>query len=460
MTAIIEGDSSKPELTDQEIKQRVLEQLDSSVGHVRIVTVDLHGVPRSKLVTARHFRSVITHGHPYALALLAADMWQAIPDEETILTSDIGWGNGILVPDLRTFIRLPWTRDTAQVMADCFSRDMESQPAARQVLQAIVQRAAAAGFEPVFGSEMEFYVYRPELGDQGYDAVFTRQSWFSANALGQVQEFLDKLFDVTRGMGLPLYEVMAEHGAGQLEYNLEPGSGVQAIDNLVNLKIATKEVAQSVGLRATFLSRPTNQWETPPSGYHLHQMLRDESGANAFYDPDAADGLSTTCLHYIGGQLAHTMAMTGIAAPTVTAYKRYVPGTVAPIRVSWGLDNRSAVIRAIPAGSNTHLENRLGSSDANPYLLAAVCVAAGLLGIEQEIDPGPPGAGDLFKDERYQKLPSTLIEGVNQYADDKQLADLMGADFTRIYTSVMRRDWQRYAEHVSDWEIREYRDLL
>jgi len=460
MSTTIAGDASKPELTAQEIKQRVLKELDGSVAQVRIVTLDLHGVPRSKLLSARHFRSVITDGHPYALALLAADLWQGIPEEETILTSDIGWGNGILVPDLRTFTRLPWTRGTAQVMADCFSRDMVPQASARQVLASIVQRAAAAGFEPVFGSEMEFYVYRPELGEQGYDAVFTRQSWFSANALGQVQEFIDKLFDVTREMGLPLYEIMAEHGAGQLEYNLEPGSGVAAIDNLVSLKIVTKEIAQSLGLRATFFSRPTNMWETPPSGYHLHQMLKDEAGGNAFYDPDAPDGLSSTCLHYIGGQLAHTMAMTGIAAPTVTAYKRYVPGTVAPIRVGWGVDNRSAVVRAIPAGFNTHLENRLGSSDANPYLLAAVCVAAGLLGIEQKIDPGPPGSGDMFKDERYQKLPSTLIEGINYYADDVQLAELMGADFTRIYTSVMRRDWQRYAEHVSDWEIREYRDLL
>jgi glutamine synthetase len=459
MTASAGRDSDMGRTADQ-VRQDVLDALDGPVAHVRIVTVDLHGVPRSKLVTARHFRGVITHGHPYALALLAADMWQGIPEEETILTSDMGWGNGILVPDLRTFTRLPWTRDTAQVMADCFSRDMVPQPAARQVLAALLQRAAAAGFEPVFGSELEFYVYRPDLGDQGFDAVFTRQSWFSANALGQVQEFIDKLFDAARDMGLPLYEIMAEHGAGQLEFNLEPGSGVQAIDDLVSLKIATKEVAQSVGLRATFLSRPTNLWETPPSGYHLHQMLKDESGANAFYDPDAPDGLSANCLHYIGGQLAHTMAMTGIAAPTVTAYKRFVPGTVAPIRVGWGVDNRSAVVRAIPAGLNTHIENRLGSSDANPYLLAAVCVAAGLLGIEQKIDPGPPGSGDMFRDERYPKLPATLIEGVNHYADDEQLTDLMGADFTRIYTSVIRRDWQRYAEHVSDWEIREYRDLL
>jgi glutamine synthetase len=459
VTASIDGDSDKPR-TDEEVRQEVLDALEGPVAQVRIVIVDLHGVPRSKLVSAKHFRRVMADGHPWALALLACDLWQSVPEEETTLAADMGWGNGILIPDLRTFTRLPWTRDTAQVMADCFSRDMVPQPAPRQVLDGVVRRAAAAGFEPVFGSELEFYLYRPELGDQGFDSLFTRQSWFSANALGVVQEFVDKLGDVTRCMGLPLYEIMAEHGAGQLEFNLEPGSGVQAIDRLVTLKIATKEVAQGLGLRATFHSRPTNLWETPPSGYHLHQMLKDESGRNAFYDPDAPDGLSTTCLHYVGGQLAHTMAMTGIAAPTVTAYKRYVPGTVAPIRVGWGIDNRSAVVRAIPAGSNTLLENRLGSSDANPYLLAAACVAAGLLGVEQKIDPGPPGSGDMFKDERYPKLPSTLIEGVDHYARDEQLAELMGSDFTRIYTGVIRRDWRRYAEHVSDWEIREYRDLL
>ena len=458
MTAFVDGG---PEAhTDEEVKQAVLAALDGPIEQVRIVILDLHGVPRSKLVSAEHFRRVMTHGHGWGLCLLTCDLWQSIPAEEHILTSDIGWGNGILVPDLRTFVPLPWTRDTATVMADCFSHDMKPQATPRQALKGVLARAEAAGYHAVFGSEIEFYVYRPELADDGFSAVFTRQSWFSADALGAVQEFIDKITQVAREMGLPLYEIMSEHGAGQLEFNLEPRAGVLAIDDLVNLKIATKEVARLVGLRATFHSRPTNRWDTPPSGYHLHQMLMDSSGRNIFYDPDAENGLSKSCLHYIGGQLAHATAMTGIAAPTVTAYKRYIPGTAAPVRVSWGIDNRSAIVRAIGSGPGAHLENRIGSSDANPYLLAAVTVAAGMLGIENEIDPGKPGTGDMYNDEQYPRLPSTLIEGIDLYSADAELVELMGADLTRIYTNCMRGVWQRYIEHVSDWEIKEYREQL
>jgi glutamine synthetase len=152
--------------------------------------------------------------------------------------------------------------------------------------------------------------------------------------------------------------------------------------------------------------------------------------------------------------------MTGIAAPTVTAYKRYLLGTTAPVRAAWAIDNRTALIRALPDGENTHVENRLGSSDANPYLLAAVNVAAGLDGIAKESDPGQPATGNLWEDERFPRLPGSLVEGLDAYADDAVLVDALGADFSRIYIGVMRNDWKRYLEHVTDWEIAEYRELM
>jgi glutamine synthetase len=203
------------------------------------------------------------------------------------------------------------------------------------------------------------------------------------------------------------------------------------------------------------MAKPTNLWETPTSGYHLHQMLRNRGGGNAFHDRTDADSLSTVARHF-----EHALGMTGIAAPTVTAYKRYIPGTVAPVSVVWAIDNRSAPIRALPAGENTHIENRLGSSDANPYLLAAVNLAAGLDGVEKRTDPGPPGTGNLFLNKTFKHLPTTLIEGITAYEEDATLVHALGADFTRIYSRVIRQDWKRYIEHVSDWEIREYREIL
>jgi glutamine synthetase len=453
-----EPEAGAPRAAGREDALRLM--TDQAIEHVRIVTVDMHGVPRSKLVSATRFERVMTTGQPWALALLACDLWEDMPEEETALGQDIGWGNGLLIPDLSTFVKLPWTRGTAQVMADMFSKEMVPQPSPRQVLARVLEGARAAGYEPVFGSELEFYLYRPELGDQGFDRVFGRNAWFSVDALGQTQGFIEALTETAKSMTLPVDEIMSEHGAGQIELNLEPGSGVAAIDAVVTLKIVIKEMAQRQGLRATFLSRPTNLWETPPSGYHLHQTLKRIDGMNAFFDREAGDSLSSDCRHYIGGQIAHAMGMTGIAAPTVTAYKRYIPGTVAPVRVGWGVENRSALVRAIPAGEGTHVENRIGSSDANPYLLAAVCVSAGLDGVANRTDPGPPGKGNMFTDERYRPLPTTLIDGLTAYCADPVLVEALGPEFTRVFAGLIRRDWKRYVEHVSDWEIREYREML
>jgi glutamine synthetase len=458
-TAVDTGDLS---LEQQQVLQEKVRSClaEDGIDSVRIVLVDLHGVPRAKVVGAERFERIMTAGHAWALPLLAADLWQSIPPEETELGSEIGYRNGVMIPDLRTFARLPWTRSTAHVMANVYSNEGQEMPSPRQVLGRVLRKAQAAGYEPVFGSELEFYVYRPEHGDRGFNDVFDRQSWFSVNALGLTQQFTDLVADSARSMGIPLWDLCSEHGAGQFEINLQPSSGLAAIDNVVGLKIAIKEVAQSIGMRATFLAKPTNLWETPTSGYHLHQMLRDTAGANTFYEPRDPDSLSSVGRHYIGGQLAHTIGMTGIAAPTVTAYKRYIPGTVAPVSVVWAVDNRSAPIRALPGGENTHIENRLGSSDANPYLLAAVNVAAGLDGIAKGTDPGTPGTGNLFLDKTFEHLPRTLIEGISAYEQDATLVQALGPDFTRIYSRVIRQDWKRYIEHVSDWEIREYREIL
>ena len=444
-----------------DLRKRVLDSIaEDGIDSIRLVLVDLHGVPRAKQVSAARFERTTLRGHSWALPLLACDLWEDMAVEETGLGADIGFGNGIVMPDLRTFTRLPWTRSSAMVMTDAFDKAGVEQPSPRQVLARVLRRAEAAGYRPVFGSELEFYVYRPELGDHGFDAVFTRQAWFSAHALGLTQQFVDTLGDCVRRMGLPVYEIFSEHGSGQFEINLEPGVGMDAIDDMVALKIAIKEVAMSLGLRATFMARPTNLWETPPSGYHLHQTLHHAGGGNAFHDADAPHTLSDVCRRYVGGQLAHAAGMTGIAAPTVTAYTRYIPGTWGPVRAAWAVDNRTALIRALPNEDNTHVENRLGSSDANPYLLAAANVAAGLDGIEKGTDPGEPSTGVLFEDPRFQHLPTSLIDGVNAYAADAGLTSALGEDFTRIYTGLLRRDWQRYMEHVSDWEIKEYRDLL
>jgi len=433
---------------------------EQQIENVRLVVLDLHGVPRAKLLTAAHFRDVARRGHAWALPLVAVDIWQGMSPEEREYGIETGFGNGVARPDLRTLRRLPWTRASAHVMADVFTRAGEPAPTARQGLRHVLDQADATGYRPVLGSELEFYLFRPDPGRGGFGPDFGLQSWFSTNALALCQEFLEDLHDCVTRLALPVYEVFNEHGSGQFEINLAPGSGLGCIDDVVLLKVAIKEVAMRHGLRATFLAKPVNGGDTPPSGYHLHQTLQAGDGSNAFHAAEAEDGLSDVARRYIGGHLAHAAGMTGVAAPTVTAYKRYIPGTWAPVRAGWAVDNRTALVRAIPGAEGARIENRLGSSDANPYLLAAVMVAAGLDGVRRELDPGPPGGLNVLEDERFPKLPATLIEGVEAFAADEPLRELLGPVLSRTLIRLLRHDWRRFMTHVTDWEIREYRELL
>jgi glutamine synthetase len=445
----------------------VLERIAAeNIRNVRLILTDLYGVARGKVVTAARMERAMTEGHPFAIPLFASNLWQRHAPGEHLYSNDIGYRNGVLHLDPLTFAPLPWTPATAHIVTDLHDDAGQIVATPRAVLRRVLGDARSLGLEPMLGNELEFYVYRPDRGGPGttdgpgYTPLYGPQSWFSLHAMDVAQEFVDGLDHAAARMGLPLYEIFSEHGAGQFEVNLEPGSGLLAIDRMVALKIAIKEVARSLGLRATFMARPTSADITPPSGYHLHQVLLGASGENLFADETAADGLSDTARHYVAGQLAHAPGMTGIASPTVTAYKRYQPGTWAPIQIAWGVENRTALVRGLPAGRNTRVENRMGSSDANPYLLAAVMIAAGLDGIRRELDPGDPVEENLFETIRFPRLPSSPPEGLDALLADDVLVTALGADFTRTFADVLRFDWERFLGHVTDWEINEYREML
>ena len=443
------------------LRAHVLKRIsDEGIRTVRLVVTDMYGVPRGKVIPVERFERALTGGHPFAIPLLACNLWQNHSTVETEYGQDIGYRNGVLILDPSTFTSLPWTQGTAHVLTDLYDGEGNMVATSRSVLRRVLEDARSIGLEPVFGNELEFYVYQPEPSSGGFKTIHGMQSWFSIHALGLAQEFVDALQDTARKMGIPLYEIFSEHGAGQFEVNLEPRSGVGAIDHVVALKIAIKEVASSLGLRATFMAKPTNRDETPPSGYHMHQSVLSPDGENLFFDPAALHGLSETARRYIAGQLLHARGMTALAAPTVTAYKRYRPGTWAPVRVVWGVENRTALVRALPDGRNTRIENRMGSSDANPYLLAAAMVAAGVDGVRRGLDPGDPTDGNLFNDIRFDRIPMSLVEAVDALASDDQLGAALGVVFSRTYTELLRFDWQRYLGHVSDWEIAEYREML
>jgi glutamine synthetase len=450
---------------NRELLGEVTRQIESAgIEQVRVVTIDLLGVPRAKMVTAERFLNrTVEGGHPWALALLAVDAWQNLP-EKTGLGEEIGFGNGVIVPDLRTFRRLPWAPHTAHVFTDMFTSDGVPLEAPRQILATVLDRAAARGYTPVFGSECEFYIFRPldesRPSNPGFAPLYGMQVWFTNQALGQAQDLLDEIRSHLAALEIPIYEMFNEHGGGQYEFNLEPATGIGAIDSVALMKIAIKEICYRRGLRATFLGKITNDAEFPVSGYHLHMSLTDSAGNNAFADPSAPLGLAAAGRHFIGGVLAHADSLTAIAAPTVTAYKRFTPGTWAPTRANWGLDNRTAMLRVVPGVQGLNIENRLASSEANPYLLAAAMTAAGLAGIETRTEPCEPGTGNLLEDKSYPTVPTSMIEAIESFEKDPFIAEALGEDFARNFAGLQRMIWRRFLSYVTDWEVQEYRDIL
>jgi glutamine synthetase len=455
-SAGIEGQEQRARLSGEAADQLTAQGFRA----VQILFIDPYGVPRAKLVTTEHFRQSAREGHPFGIVLVASNLWQQRSPDEDQFGDATGYPNGLLLPDLATLKPAPWAPATAIVIADLLTDTGQAVAAPRQVLKDALAGLAELDVVPVFGTELEFYLYSPGPGPGDLTPLTQRIDWFSAMSLSLARKFITTLLTTADAMELSLYEVSSEAGAGQFEANLEPGAGLKAIDDAVALKIAIKETALSLGLRATFMAKPTASDTTLTSGYHLHQSAVDGRGTRLFGDPAGTAGMSDLALAYIAGQLRHARAMTALAAPTVTAYKRYAGGAAGPCRIAWGVDNRTALIRALPGGASARIENRLGSADANPYLLAAAMTAAGCAGLQERLVPPPLAAGNVKADTRRAVLPRTLGEAIEAFEADQTFTARLGKEFSAMYARLLWFDWYRFAAHVTDWEISEYRDVL
>lgn len=422
--------------------------------NVRLLVPDMHGVSRAKTVTPDMLRGIGEDGHSWPSPLLAADLWQNIPDDSMEI---LGTGDVSIFPIFETFTRLPWSPSTGVVICEAFREDHLPAPTPRGVLTRVLDDARQTDYELKIGAELEFFIY---TDDEHGRPPFGMNEWFTSQAISRISGFVEDLYRFLPAMGLPLYEVLNEHAAGQMEINMRPGVGVAAIDTFTVMKLAIKEVAALHGLRVTTMCKPSNDAECATSGLHIHQVLH-RADDNAFLDTQSgAPGLNEVATQYIAGQLEHAPAITAFAAPTVNAYKRYRPGTWAPTRAGWGMDNRTAMVRGIVAGANTRVENRIGASDANPYLLVAAQAAAGIDGIRKTLKASEPASHNIIDDETYAQVPLNLPDAIRALDQDTELVEAMGAEFCQHFLAVQQMVWDRYQDHVSDWEIREYLNVL
>jgi glutamine synthetase len=442
--------------------RRVVDEL--GVERVRIGFADQHGVVHGKTVTREALPAALRSGITVPSSLLLKDT--AGRTVAPVFTADTGLGvagfagvgDVVLVPDPRTFRVLPWSRDTGWLLSDVHFPDGRPVPfCTRSLLRGELSRLAATGLELTVGVELEFHIF----GEPGPDGVPAPLS-----AGGQLlhEEGLDRHDELVRtlhrgltDLDLPVRSLELEFGPSQFEITLAARDAHQAADDVVLARAAIRQLCRRAGLQATFMSRPAGS-ASASTGWHLHQSLRDGTGRAVMEAP--GELLSSTGRHWLGGLLAHAAAGAVFSTPTVNGYKRYLPHSLAPDRVGWGVDNRAAMIRVLPArdDAGARLENRAGEPAANPYLYVAAQVVAGRDGIACAADPGEPL--DAPYTAPVAALPRSLGEALDALAADPVFAEAWGSEVVAWFTALKRAEFDRYLAHVSDWEQREYFGLL
>ncbi len=370
-----------------------------------------------------------------------------------------------LRPDLNTFAILPWQpamHKTARLICDVYNPDgtpFVGDP--RYVLKRTLKRAEEMGYTFNVGPEMEFFLF--EADDKGLPTSRT------ADAAGYFDMApIDHGGNVRREICLMLeemgFEIEASHhevAEGQHEIDFKYEEALTAADNILTFRMAVKTISQNYGLHATFMPKPV--FGINGSGMHVNMSLfRD--GKNIFFDPNGAKQLSGEAYSFIAGVLAHVRGMAAITNPLVNSYKRLVPGYEAPCYLAWSASNRSALIR-IPAarGSSTRVELRCPDPACNPYLAIAVCLAAGLDGIEHGMTPPAEITENIYlmseaerKTHGIDSLPGNLLEAVECLAADPLIVDTLGEHAYTHYTEGKRREWDEYRTRVTDWELKKY----
>ena len=370
-----------------------------------------------------------------------------------------------LRPDLDTFTVLPWRPQqgkVARLICDVYNPSgtpFVGDP--RGALEKMLKKAADMGYSFNVGPECEFFLFQTDEQGKPTTATNDEAGYFDLGPLDHGESTRREICLALEQMGFEIEASHHEVAQGQHEIDFKYAEALTAADNIMTFKLAVKTLAQKNGLHATFMPKPV--FGINGSGMHTNMSLfRD--GKNVFYDPNDSRKLSNEAYAFIAGLLRHVRAMTAVTNPLVNSYKRLVPGYEAPCYLAWSASNRSALIR-IPAarGQATRVELRCPDPACNPYLSLAVCLAAGLDGIEQGLTPPEEVTENIFamdaatrESKGIASLPGTLHEAVKEMKADKLICETLGEHVVSQYAAGKEKEWDAYRTHVSSWEIERY----
>jgi glutamine synthetase len=444
------------------LKQQLIKQ---GVKYCVGAYVDIHGVPKGKFVPIEHFEH-FAHGSELYTGYALDGLGQAPNDDE--ISS---------VPDLGHIIQLPWRKEVAWMPADNHFHGQPYPLNSRVLLKNVLGEAAQMGFTFNLGIECEIYVLQQD--EQGRLVVPNRddnleKSCYDVKRFLDVFPWLDEMAGTMNGLGWDVYSFDHEDGNSQFEFDFKYADALTMGDRYIFFRHMAKAIAGKHGLLATFMPKPFA--DKTGNGAHFNMSLADpRTGDNLFAIPLDKDprglGLSPLGYSFVAGILRHGRALCAVLAPTVNSYKRLIRrGAMsyyswAPVFNSFGTNNRTNSIR-VPMGGG-RCESRNADSSCNPYLAAALVLAAGLEGVREELDPGDPHHENLYElspaelaRAGVQELPRTLGEAVEAFAADPFVEQVLGTELRNEFIKYKRAEWEEYHQNVSQWEINRYARLF
>jgi len=421
---------------------------EKNVKYFMVSYTDLFGGQRAKLVPAQAIGAMQHEGAGFAGFSTYLDLTPAHPDM-------------LAVPDTSAVIQLPWKRDVAWVPANLMMDGETVDQAPRNVLNKLIKTAASEGMYVKTGIEAEFFLLTPE-GDKISDQYDTAtKPCYDQQAIMRRYDVIAEICDYMLELGWGPYQNDHEDANGQFEMNWEFDDVLATADKHSFFKFMTKSVAEKHGLKATFMPKPVEG--LTGNGCHAHISVWDAPGqkskTNVFADSEKDLGLSDKGINFLGGIMKHASAMAAITNPTVNSYKRInAPRTMsgatwAPNTVTWSGNNRTHMVRVPGPG---RFELRLPDGAANPYLLQAVILAAGLDGVRTNADPGKRYDIDMYAEGHKirggPKLPLNMLDAIREFDKNKDLKKALGDEFSNAYIKLKMKEWNSFSSHFSVWE--------
>ena len=433
------------------LEQLAVQVKTGEVDTVVVAFTDMQGRLMGKRVDGEFFMESAAQGEPVEGCnyLLALDMEMDPVPGYAMANWESGYGDFGMIPDFATLRRIPWLEKTALVLGDVAWGDgAPVKPSPRQVLRAQIERCRALGFEPMFGSELEFYMMKETFAEahaKHYTDLTPSVPYildYHILATTYDEPFLRAVRNGMNQAGIRVESSKGEAWPGQQEINFHYADALRMADNHVIYKNGIKEMAHQHGCSVTFMAKPDHRWIG--SSCHIHSSLwRD--GHNMF------EGESDTFRRYLAGHIACAAEIAVFLAPNINSYKRYAAASWAPTTLAWGHDNRTCGFRIVGHGPHMRTECRIPGADANPYLAFAALIAAGLHGIEQKLELGPAFTGNAYES-NVQRFPHALRDAITALENGKMARKAFGDDVVDHYLNYARTEQAQFDKVVTAYE--------